>query len=127
MTERPTPGVESGPTGLAGKLGVAIGVGRGAEDSSPTIEYVGRMMTSNLMAVVGTVQVDGYSQCYTCGYGHDCAVGGVVREHGFMERIEAGHCPPRFAQQEAAAFTAHKVGRTLGSILRARSEFVLTR
>jgi len=112
---------------LAGKLGVAIGVGRGAENSSLAIEYICRIMTSNLMAVVGTVQVDGYSQCYTCGYGHDCAVGGVVRAHGFLERIETRHCPPRFAQQEAAVLAAHKVGRTLGSILRARSESVLTR
>lgn len=107
---------------LAGKLGVAVGVGRGSEDSSPTIEYICRMMTSNLMAVVGTVQAEGYSQCYTCGYGHDCAVGGVVRAHGFLERIETGHCPPRFVEQEPAVLTAYKVGRTLGSILQARDE-----
>jgi multimeric flavodoxin WrbA len=108
--------------GLAGKLGVAVGVGGGSEGSSPALEYICRLMTSNLMAVVGTVWVDGYSQCYTCGYGHDCAVGGVVRAHGFLERIEERHRPPRFAQQEEAVLTAHKVGRALGSILRARRE-----
>ena len=112
---------------LAGKLGVAVGVGRGAEDSSPTIEYICRMMTSNLMAVVGTVQAEGYSQCYTCGYGHECAVGGVVRTHGFLERIDTSRCPPRFAQQETAVLTAYKVGRTLGSILQARGETVPAR
>jgi hypothetical protein len=51
----------------------------------------------------------------------------VVRDHGFLERIEMRHCPPRFAQQGAAVLAAHRVGRTLGSILRARNEPALTR
>jgi multimeric flavodoxin WrbA len=104
---------------LAGKLGVAIGVG-GSGDSSPVIEHVRRMMTSNLMAVAGTLQVDGFSQCYTCGYGQDCAVGGVVGRHGFLDSIETEHLPPRLAQQETAVIGAHKLGKKLGSILQAR-------
>jgi multimeric flavodoxin WrbA len=107
--------------GLAGKLGVAVGVGgRGPDEPSPAIETIRRMMNAKLMAVVGEVRVDGYAQCYTCGFGHDRAVGGVVGRHGFLECIEEEHLPPRLAQQEDASFRAYKVGKTLGSILRTR-------
>lgn len=106
---------------LAGKLGVAIGVGgRGTDEPSPAIETIRRMMNANLMAIAGEVRAEGYAQCYTCGFGHDCAVGGVVGRHGFLECIEEGHLPPRLAQQKEASFRAYKVGKTLGSILRAR-------
>lgn len=104
---------------LAGKLGVAIGTGYGSADTSVT-DYIRRMMTSNLMAVVGEVHAAGYSQCYTCGYGEDCAVGGVVGRHGFLECIAADHLPPPFSDQEEAVLQAYKVGKTLGSILEAR-------
>jgi multimeric flavodoxin WrbA len=106
---------------LAGKLGVAIGVGYEAENLR-VMEYIRQMMGHNMMAVVGTVCAAGYSQCYTCGFGQDCAVGSVVRRHGFLDAIEAEHLPPRFAEQEEASFQAYRVGKTLGSILRARSE-----
>jgi multimeric flavodoxin WrbA len=104
---------------LAGKLGVAIGVDGGSQDS-PVIEFIQRIMGSNLMVVAATVYADGYSQCYTCGFGKDCAAGGVVRRHGFLEHIEESHLPPRFCGQEAAMFQAHKAGKIVGSILRAR-------
>jgi len=104
---------------LAGKLGVAVAVD-GPAENSPVLEFIRRMMTSNLMPVVGTVYVAGYSQCYTCGFGEDCAAGGVVRRHGFLERIEEMHLPPGLAGQEEARFQAYKAGKMLGSILRAR-------
>lgn len=105
---------------LAGKLGVAIGVDGGSQDSA-VIAYVERMMASNQMAVIGSAYADGYSQCYTCGFGVDCAVGSVVGRHGFLDAIEERHLPPRVAQQERASLRAYKVGKTLGSILRART------
>jgi multimeric flavodoxin WrbA len=106
---------------LAGKLGVAIGVDGGSQDSA-VITTIEGMFRSNQMAVVGTAYADGFSQCYTCGFGQECAVGSVVGRHGFLEAIEAQHLPPRFAEQERAGLRAYKVGRTLGSILRARSQ-----
>jgi len=104
---------------LAGKLGVAVGVDGGSQDS-PVVAYIERMFQSNKMAVAGTAYVDGFSQCYTCGFGEDCAVGGVVGRHGFLEAIEDRHLPPRFGEQERAVLGAYKVGRTLGSVIRAR-------
>ena len=103
---------------LAGKLGVAIGVDGGA-NNSPVLDYIHKMMSSNLMVVVGKIYADGYSQCYTCGYGIDCAVGGVVGKHGFLECIEEEHLPRRLAQQETSSLNVYKIGKTLGSILSA--------
>ena len=105
---------------LAGKLGVAVAVDGG--EQNPTVQaFIRKMMESNKMAFVDAVYASGYSQCYTCGFGADCAVGGVVGRHGFLECIEAEHLPPRLAQQERASFQAYRVGKALGSILRART------
>lgn len=79
-----------------------------------------RWQAKRSVAVVDTVTASGYAQCYTCGYGQDCANGNVVREHGFLDKIESKHCPRRFDEQEETKFQAYKVGKILGSFLRNR-------
>lgn len=105
---------------LTGKLGVAVAVDS-RRDDSPVLAFIRRMMGSNLMPVVGTVQADGTSQCHDCGFGEDCAVGSVVAKDGLLDCIIDEHRPPRFAEQEEAVQQATKVGKTLGSILRGRA------
>lgn len=103
---------------LAGKLGVSIQVdGRAGNTVRSFIEM---LMGSNKMAVVGSLSASGFSQCYTCGYGENCATGNVVDKHGFLEKIEESHLPPRFYAQEEARDKARMTGRILGSMLRAR-------
>lgn len=103
---------------LAGKLGVIVSVGFEGEDFvKPQIED---FMLRNKMAVVDAVRADAYGQCYTCGYGHDCGVGRVVRVHGFLEKIEDKDFPPHFKDQEQAKYQAYKTGKVLGSMLRNR-------
>jgi len=104
---------------LAAKLGAVVTVD-GGEQNTSVHDYIQKMMGANMMPVIGSVYADGYSQCLTCGYGHDCAVGGVVGRHGFLDEIGPEHCPPRFAEQPSASLQAYKVGKTLGSILSAR-------
>jgi len=104
---------------LAGTLGVAVGVGAGP-DRSPVVDFIRKAFTSNLMPLVGTVTAMGQTQCYTCGFGEDCAAGGVVARHGFVECIDPDILPPRFAAQPDAVLQAKKVGKMLGSILRER-------
>lgn len=106
---------------LAGKLGVAVDVGREASER-PVHRYIQSMFRSNMMAVVGSARADGASQCYTCGYGEDCAVGNVVADHGYLERIEAHHLPREFDAQPDAVTAARKTGRVLGSMLRAKQQ-----
>lgn len=101
---------------LAGKLGVIVSSGYKGED--PVKPQIEDFMLRNKMAVVETVRVDGYSQCYTCGYGHNCGVGHVVKVHGFLDKIEDKDFPPHFKQQEQAQLQAYKAGKVLGSILR---------
>ncbi len=107
---------------LAGKLGVAVGVDGWDKQthSSRVIDYIKRVMQSNMMAIVGTVYAEGYDQCYSCGYGENCAAGGVVAKHGFLTDIRPEHCPPRFGKQAEASFQAKRTGKMLGSILRTR-------
>jgi multimeric flavodoxin WrbA len=105
---------------LAGKLGVAVAVGGG--ETTPVLDYIRRMMASNKMAEVDAFRVSGYSQCYTCGFGHDCVVGGVVPRHGILECIEEEHLPSRLAEREEERFRAYRAGRVLGAILRERGE-----
>lgn len=103
---------------LAGKLGVTIGVEYEGNDCvKPQIED---FMVRNKMAVVESLSVGAYGQCYTCGYGHDCGVGRVVRMHGVLEKIEEEHFPPHFKDQKAAVCETKKVGKILGSILKNR-------
>jgi multimeric flavodoxin WrbA len=105
---------------LSGKLGVVVGVdGWDTKNNrSAVIDFTKSMMQSNKMAVVDSVYAEGYSQCYTCGFGENCGAGSVVGTHGFIEKILPEHYPCRFAGQEDAMMQAHKVGKMLGSMLK---------
>lgn len=103
---------------LAGKLGVSIQVD--GRSGSTVRSFIEMLMGSNKMAVVGSLGAAGFSQCYTCSYGGQCAIGNVVAKHGFLDKIEESHLPPRFCAQEEARQKARMTGRILGSMLRAR-------
>jgi len=103
---------------LAGKLGVIVSVEyEGNSKVNPEIED---FMERNKMAVIESVFANGNSQCFTCGFGHDCSVGNVVRLHGFIEKVEDKDLPPCFGQQDKAKLQAYKAGKVLGSILGSR-------
>ncbi|WP_407313083.1 flavodoxin family protein [Desulfosporosinus sp. SB140] len=103
---------------LAGKLGVIVSTDyRGSNFVKPEIED---FMLRNKMAVVEALQIDGYSQCYTCGYGQNCGVGNVVRQHGFLDEIKSEQFPPHFKEQPEAVFHAGRIGKILGSMLKDR-------
>mgnify|MGYP006272585705 CR=1 FL=1 len=104
---------------LAGKLGVAVAVD-GSEINSGVNKYIKKIMFSNKMAVLDTLQVDGYSQCFTCGFGIDCAAGTVVNRHGFLDEIKEKHLPPKFKEQSQKKLEAYKIAKSLGTILRNR-------
>ena len=78
---------------LAGKLGVVISTNYKRTDEVSS--FIKHMMSKNKMAIVDTVFITGYSQCYPCGFGHECASGNVVDDHGFLEEILPGHLPAK--------------------------------
>lgn len=104
---------------LAGKLGIAIGVDDNKENPIIT-DLITTYMKSNQMAVLDEIQVDGYSQCYTCGYGKNCAAGSVVNEHGFLNEINEWHLPKELSEQKETLFNIYKTGKILGSIIKNR-------
>jgi multimeric flavodoxin WrbA len=105
---------------LAGKINAIIVSGR--EENNPAEQYIRRMFRSNYMAEpVGVLRVNGIAQCYTCGYGENCAAGAVVRRHGFLDEIQPWMIPqiePEVYQK--ADILAHR----LGNIVRHNSQYL---
>ena len=85
---------------LAGKTGIIVTTTRKRNAPDPVRTIIERFMKANKMDVQARIQVDGYAPCYTCGVGHKCKVGTVVKEHGVLETIEACHLPQEVARQK---------------------------
>ncbi len=99
---------------LVGKPSVIVTVG--TEEPNPAEDYIRRIFRSNYMAEpVGVLRSRGVSQCYTCGFGEDCAAGAVVARHGFLDEIKGYHVtqvPARTYQ------SARVIAKRLGSVVR---------
>jgi multimeric flavodoxin WrbA len=61
--------------GVAGKLGVAVGVGGSTGDS--VVENLKTFFQYNQIECVGSVSVQGAASCFTCGHGPECRVGAI--------------------------------------------------
>ncbi|MDT8337415.1 MAG: flavodoxin family protein [Candidatus Izemoplasmatales bacterium] len=85
---------------LAGKKGIIISTTRNRNIKDPVRTIIERFMISNKMVVEGHIQVEGYDQCYTCGVGHYCKVGNVVKKHGILVKIEECHLPLEVEKQK---------------------------
>jgi multimeric flavodoxin WrbA len=99
---------------LAGKLNAIIVSGRG--DDNPAEGYIRRIFRSNYMTEpIGVLHVNGIAQCYTCGFGEQCAAGAVVGRHGFLDEIQSWMIPQIEPEvYRKADILAHR----LGSIVR---------
>ncbi|AFM42821.1 multimeric flavodoxin WrbA [Desulfosporosinus acidiphilus SJ4] len=105
---------------LKDKLGLVVSAEYSRETGNSVQTFIAKMMQSNKLEIVGSVVAHGYSQCYTCGYGENCSVGNVVKDHGFLDEIKSEHCPPRFDEQKDAIDQAYRAGKLLGFTLRNR-------
>lgn len=103
---------------FAGKLGIAVGLDRDRDKREATA-FIEKMMLSNKMAVISTFSDSGHHQCFDCGYGHDCAVGGVYACMGLTTAELAEENRPVEYGGEARK-EARAIGKMLGSILRTR-------
>jgi multimeric flavodoxin WrbA len=99
---------------LAGKINAIIVSGR--SEDNPSEMYIRKMFRSNYMAEpIGVVHVTGIAQCYTCGFGEQCAAGAVVSRHGFLDEIKSWMIP----QIEPSVYRkADIIAQRLGSIVR---------
>ena len=99
---------------LLGKPIVIVTTGTGM--ANPAEEYILKMFRSNYMAEpIGILRAKGVTQCYTCGYGENCAAGGVVARHGFLETINNYHIPRVAAETYQKA---HVIAQRLGSVIK---------
>ncbi len=84
---------------LKGKRGIVVTAIRDQHSQDNVAPILKQFMSFNKMEVIGELQAVAYDPCYTCGYGHNCMVGNVVKKHGVLDKIEPIHCPPTVDMQ----------------------------
>jgi multimeric flavodoxin WrbA len=102
---------------LAGKLGVAVGVGGGMPE--PPVANIKGFFQYNQVECVAEVVAQGPASCFTCGYGEDCKVGAIHMFFGPGTKITPELIPTLEKQPEAIA-AAHEAGRSLARRLSSR-------
>jgi multimeric flavodoxin WrbA len=103
---------------VAGKLGVAVGVGGG--EPKHVTEVIRTFFQYNSIECVGSVEAQGAASCFVCGYGEDCKVGAIHRFFAPGTKITDEITPSLEKQPEARA-AARSLGKQLGTRLRDRA------
>jgi len=101
---------------VAGKLGVAVGVGGGAPE--PVVSDIRNYFQYNQVECVADVVAQGVPSCFTCGYGEGCKVGAIHMFFGPGTKITDEITPSLDKQPESIA-AAHAAGKTLSKRLQA--------
>ncbi len=108
---------------MSGKLAVAVVTGyRSNIIDDPVFLQLSRFITSNKLVLANSLAVPGFSQCFTCGHGQDCATGNIVTTHGFLEEVLPCHWPKEFEALEEVKFGAKRVGKMLGDMIRGKRQ-----
>ncbi len=84
---------------LKDKLGLIVTTCESKEDKDPVASFIEKMFNYNQIKCIGKMQVYQYNQCYTCGFGHSCNEGMVVRKNGILEEILPCHLPQEISEQ----------------------------
>ena len=100
---------------VAGKLGVAVGVGGGMADLPA--ENIKKFFEYNQIECIGSVSAQGPASCFTCGYGETCKVGAIHRFFGPGTKITP-EITPELSKQPDQIAAARKLGEELTRRLR---------
>lgn len=100
---------------VAGKLGVAVGVGGGMPDAPA--ENIKKFFEYNQIECIGSVSAQGPASCFTCGYGETCGVGAIHMFFGPGTKITPQIIPDLSKQPDRIA-EARRLGGQLNSRLR---------
>jgi multimeric flavodoxin WrbA len=95
---------------VAGKLGVAVGVG--GSDGDPVVNNIKNFFQYNQIECIGDVSVQGAASCFTCGYGETCKVGAVHMFFGPDTKITP-EIIPNLSKQADKIEHAQELGRKL--------------
>jgi multimeric flavodoxin WrbA len=102
-------------TAVAGKLGVAIGVGGSNGDC--VVENIKTFFQYNRIECIGSVSAQGPASCFACGYGETCKVGAIQMFFGPGTKITP-EIMPSLAKQPSKLEEARNLGKILGERLR---------
>lgn len=100
---------------VAGKLGVAVGVG--GSSGEPVVESIRSFFEYNQIECIGTVSAQGVACCFTCGYGEECKVGAIHMFFGAGTKITP-EIVPALSKQREKIEEAHALGRKLNERLK---------
>jgi len=101
---------------VAGKLGIAVGIGGSSGDL--VVENIKTFFQYNQIECVGAVSAQGAASCFTCGYGETCKAGAIHRFFGPGTKITP-EIIPDLSKQPGKLEEARAAGRTLGERLKA--------
>lgn len=99
---------------VAGKLGVAVGVGGRSGDR--VLEDIQTFFQYNQIECVGAISAQGAASCFKCGHGETCKVGAIHRFFGPGTRITPEIIPDLSKQPdrtEQARALGHKLTERL--------------
>ena len=100
---------------VAGKLGVAVGIGGSSGDQA--VENIKTFFQYNQIECVGTVSAQGPASCFVCGYGETCKVGAIQMFFGSGTKITP-EITPCLSKQPSKIEDAIVLGNILGERLR---------
>jgi len=104
---------------VAGKLGVAVGVGAG--DPSAPAGNIETFFQYNQIECVATVTAQGPASCFVCGYGETCKVGAIHMFFGPGTKITP-EITPELAKQPDRIAAAREAGAELSRRLKRFAE-----
>jgi len=104
---------------VAGKLGVAVGVGGSSGET--VVENIRAFFQYNQIECVGAVWAQGPASCFTCGYGESCKVGAIHMFFGPGTTITP-EMTPDVSKQPDKIKSARQLGQKLAHRLKGFAE-----
>jgi multimeric flavodoxin WrbA len=104
---------------VAGKLGVAVGVG--GSSGERVIDNIRTFFQYNQIECVGAVWAQGPASCFTCGFGESCKVGAIQMFFGPGTKITP-EITPDLSKQSDKSELAQDLGRKLAQRLKGFAE-----
>jgi len=100
---------------VAGKLGLAVGIGGSSGDR--VVENIKSFFQYNQIECAGAVSAQGAASCFTCGFGETCKVGAIHMFFGPGTKITP-EIIPDLSKQPGKLEEARAAGRMLGERLK---------
>jgi len=87
------------------------------EENNQVLKIMENFMAKNKVKTLSKFLVAGFSQCYTCDYGHNCVAGNVVNKYGVVDEIRQEMMPPKLQEQKKSIKKCEKAALILNMAL----------